>query len=265
MAIPGFFSMLAFFLFPLAAVLTAGIAEGGTGFRRIFEDGLFLRGLGGSVSLSASTGAASLVAGFFIALRLSTLSERTRSLFLFLLSLPLTFSGMIVAYGFILTFGRAGVVTIALSRFGVDPALFAGFIYSPFGLAFAYCYYLIPRVVLLLLPVLVNFDKSKLAAAGSMGAGRIRVVVDILIPEIMPTALAALCLVAAVAFGAYGTALALMGTQVNILPLLLYSKISDIESDFPSAAALSVILIAVSTSIMACGELAAGRRDGGSR
>jgi hypothetical protein len=38
--------------------------------------------------------------------------------------------------------------------------------------------------------------------------------------------------VAAVVFGAYGTALALVGTQLNILPLKLYSLISETGSDF---------------------------------
>ena len=45
-------------------------------------------------------------------------------------------------------------------------------LFTPIGLAFASSYYLIPRVVMLLLPVLVNFDRAQLAAAESLGATR---------------------------------------------------------------------------------------------
>ena len=95
----------------------------------------------------------------------------------------------------------------------------------------------------MLLPVLVNFDRSQISAAASLGATDLRALLDILVPQMLPSAVAAFCLVAAVAIGAYGTALALVGTQVNILPLLLYSQISVSGTDFPAAAALSVVLL----------------------
>jgi putative spermidine/putrescine transport system permease protein len=76
-----------------------------------------------------------------------------------------------------------------------------------------------------------------------------------MIPQIMPSLFAAFCLTSAVAIGAYGTALALVGTQVNILPLLLYSKISETGSDFPAAAAMSVILMAICCLVVTAAEL----------
>ena len=71
----------------------------------------------------------------------------------------------------------------------------------------------------------------------------------------------AFCLVAAVALGAYGTALALVGTQLNILPLQIYSKISETGSDFAAAAALSLILLALCSLVMATGEVFASSRE----
>ena len=181
---------------------------------------------------------------------------------MFLTALPLTFSGLVVAFGFILAFGRAGFVTLSLERlFGVDPAAFASLVYSPAGLAVVYSYYLIPRVVMLMLPVLVNFDRAQLAAAASLGAGPWRAVADVLVPQILPTAAAAFCLVVAVAFGAYGTALALVGTQVNILPLQLFTMVSDAGTDFPLAAALALVLTALCTAAMSIGEVAVARRQ----
>ncbi len=261
MAAPGSIVVFFFFIVPLVVVVAEAFEDGGAAFGRVFHDSIFWRGLGGTLVLGTVAPVVSLAVGFGVAWHLSAIPEKVRAGLLFWISLPLTFSGLIVAYGFILAFGRAGFITLSLEPLGVDPAGFSGFIYSPAGLAFAYSYYLIPRVVLFLLPVLVNFDRAQITAAESLGAGPIRAVVDILIPQILPSAVAAYCLVAAVAIGAYGTALALVGTQVNILPLILYSRISDTGVDFPSAAALSVVLLALCTLVLGFGEIYASRKE----
>ncbi|HEX2114937.1 MAG TPA: ABC transporter permease subunit [Alphaproteobacteria bacterium] len=259
LAAPGIAVLAFFFAVPLAAVSAEAFSD--DAFARVFANPLFWRGLGGSIILTLTAAAFSLVVGFAVALHLSRLSARVRSALLFVIALPLTFSGLIVAYGFILTYGRAGFVTQLLAFVGVDAVAFSGILFSPVGLAFASSYYLIPRVVMLLLPVLLNFDRAQIAAAESLGATRRAALVDILIPQILPTALTAFCLVAAVVFGAYGTALALVGTQLNILPLQLYSLISETGSDFAAASALSLLLMAICSSIMAVGEVAAARSE----
>lgn len=261
MAAPGSLIILLFFIVPLAVVTGEAFTGGGRAFTAIFTDTIFWRGLAGTLVLGLTAPAFSLVVGFGVAWHLSALPQNLRTNLLFWISLPLTFSGLIVAYGFILSFGRAGFVTLSLAELGVDPATFSGFLYSPAGLAFAYSYYLIPRVVLILLPVLVNFDRSQIKAAHSMGASHFQAVKDILVPQILPSAVSAFCLVSAVAIGAYGTALALVGTQVNILPLILYSRISDTGADFTSTAALSVVLLTLCTIVLAAGELYILRRS----
>lgn len=261
LAAPAFILLGMFFLLPLSSVLIEPFLDKGQAFMRLWSDPMFLRGLQGSTVLALTAGILSVIVGIPVALQLSRMKEKYRLLAMFCISLPLTFSGLIVAYGFILCFGRAGFITLLLAKIGVPPEWVAGLVYSPVGLALAYCYYLIPRVVLLLLPALTNFDMNLITAATSMGATRLRAFFDILLPEIMPTIGVAFCLVAAVAFGAYGTALALVGTQVNILPLLLYSRISDTGSDFPQAAAISLVLLGACSLIMGMAELIALRRE----
>ncbi len=259
LAAPAALLLAFFFVLPLAAV--AGDAFAGGAFARVFASDSFWRGLLGSLELTAIAAALSLFVGFAVALHLSRLRPAWRTALVFFISLPLTFSGLIVAYGFILAYGRAGFVTQVLAEIGIDPAAFSGVLFSPLGLALASSYYLIPRVVLLLLPVLLNFDRTQLAAAESFGASRARAVFDIMVPQILPTAATAFCLIAAVVFGAYGTALALVGTKVNILPLQLYSLVSETGADFPAAAALALLLIAICSCIMAAGEFLAARSE----
>jgi len=258
---PGAALLIFFFLIPLAAVSKDGFADGGQAFLRVLRNDLFWGGLRGTLVLAGTASVFSLAVGFAVALHLSRIGNTARTILVFFIALPLTFSGLIVAYGFILSYGRAGFITQILATAGIDPATFSRLLYSPLGLAFASSYYLIPRVVMLLLPVLVNFDAAQYTAAESLGATRGQTIRDILIPQILPTALTAFCLIAAVAIGAYGTALALVGTQVNILPLQLYSMISETGSDFPAAAALSLLLMAMCSCIIAIGEIAAARHE----
>jgi putative spermidine/putrescine transport system permease protein len=260
LAAPGLLALAFFFALPLTAVSLDALASAGA-FGRVFDNPLFWSGLAGSATLTLTASCFSLAVGFAVALHLSRLSPGLRGALQFLIALPLTFSGLIVAYGFILTYGRAGFVTQLLGMVGVDPVAFSRILYSPVGLAFASSYYLIPRVVMLLLPVMLNFDRAQLTAAESLGATRRQAIVDVLIPQILPTAFTAFCLISAVVFGAYGTALALVGTRLNIVPLQLYSLISETGSDFAAAAALSLILTAICSCIMAIGEIVASRAE----
>lgn len=262
-ATPGAALIGLFFLLPVGAVLSGAFAEDGGAFARLAADPVFWNGLRGTLILGTAAPLFSLVVGVGVALALARFKPGLRTATLIAISLPLTFSGLIVAYGFILLLGRAGFVTLLLAKAGFDPAVVGAFIYSPLGLGLAYSYYLIPRVVLIVLPAIGNFDRAQLSAARSLGAGRFGAFIDVMLPQIMPSLVAAFCLTAAVAIGAYGTALALVGTQVNILPLVLYSKISETGSDFPAAAAASLVLVAICVAVIAVGEAFGSRRRSG--
>ncbi|MCP5152568.1 MAG: ABC transporter permease subunit [Ectothiorhodospiraceae bacterium] len=260
LALPAVVFLLVFFVLPLSVLVVEAGADGGSAFGRLWADPVFWKGLQGSLVLGTAAPLFSTAVGYAVALFLARCSERRRTALLFAISLPLTFSGLIVAYGFILVFGRAGFVTLLLAEVGLDPAVVGGLIYSPVGLGFAYSYYLIPRVVMVVLPVVLNFDHAQIDAACSLGASNPRAHLDVLLPQIYPSLLTAFCLTSAVAIGAYGTALALVGTQVNILPLVLYSKISETGTDFPAAAAISVVLMGLCCLVVAVSEGMGGRR-----
>lgn len=259
LAAPGAGVFALFFLLPVAVVVVSAFADGGAAFGRIARDPVFWNGLKGTLALGAIAPLFSLIVGFGVASALARMKPRARMAALIAVSLPLTFSGLIIAYGFILLLGRAGFVTLLLARLGADPASVGAFIFSPAGLGFAYSYYLIPRVVLILLPAISNFDGNQLLAARSLGAGPRRAIVDVMLPQIVPSLIAAFCLTCAVAVGAYGTALALVGTQVNILPLVLYSKVSETGTDLPAAAAISLVLVAISACVVSLAEVARRR------
>jgi putative spermidine/putrescine transport system permease protein len=262
--LPGLALFLLFFVLPVSLILSEALSDT-MAFSRVFSDSLFQKGLWGTVVLGTITPLFSVSVGFCVAMALNRMGPNLRTTTLFAISLPLTFSGLIVAYGFILAFGRAGFVTQLLAKFGLDPAVVGALIFSPTGLGLAYSYYLIPRVIMVLLPAVQNFDMVQLDVARSLGAGRVRTVMGIMLPQIFPSLVSAYCLTAAVAMGAYGTALALVGTQLNILPLLLYSKISEGGTDLPAAAAISIVLLALCCVVITVGEIFVSSRKNNSQ
>lgn len=261
LAAPGALVLLVFFALPVLAVAFDAFSEGTAAFARVFALPTFWPSLAGSALLTVVAAGLSTLVGVAVALHLSRLAEHTRTLLSFVIALPLTFSGLIVAYGFILGYGRAGFFTQLLAFAGADPALIGKALYTPVGLAFASSYYLIPRVVMAVLPVFVNFDPAQLAVAESLGATRAQAFRQVMLPQLAGPIIGAMCLVGAVVFGAYGTALALVGTQLRILPLQLYSLISETGSDFPAAAALALLITAACSAIMATGEWIGSRHE----
>lgn len=258
---PAWAFMALFFLLPLGSLVPEAFTEGGSAFGRLWANPLLLRAFVNTLVLGLTAGALSGLVGTVIAIELARQPEARRRWMMTLLGLPLAFSGLVIAYGFILAFGRSGFVTQLLAGLGLDPAVVGNWIYGAGGLGCAYAYYLVPRVALSLYPVFANLDLRPMLAARTLGATRWRAFRDTVIAEVAPSVVSNACMVAAIAMGTYGTALALVGTQLNILPLMLYSQVSDGGSDFGTAAALSLVLMALCVIVMGMGDAIARKRE----
>lgn len=262
---PAWLFMALFFATPLAALLPEAFIVDGQPtlavFGRVLGDRLFWAALRNTLALGLTSGALSALVGTVLAIELARQPASRRRWLLVLLGLPLAFSGLVIAYGFILAFGRAGFVTQLLAVLGADPARVGQWIYTVGGLGLAYAYYLVPRVALTLYPVFANLDARPFHAARTLGATRWQAFRDTVVAEVAPSVLGSACLVAALAMGTYGTALALTGTQLNILPLLMLAQVSDGGSDFAGAAAMSLLLMMVCVFVMGMGDVASSRRD----
>lgn len=260
---PAMLFMVVFFVLPLLALVPAAWAGHGRAFLRVFADPLFWPALRNTVLLGVGAAVVSALVGTLLAMELARLPAARRQIYIALLGLPLAFSGLVIAYGFILAFGRAGFVTQLLAGLGADPARVGSVIYSVPGLVFAYAYYLTPRVALSLYPVFASLDPAQGLAARTLGASRWRAWRDTVLVEVAPSIFSSAALVAALSMGTYGTALALAGTQLNILPLMLLARISEGNMDFAGASALSLVLLLVCVAIMGIGDIHARHRESG--
>ncbi|GAA1405104.1 ABC transporter [Glutamicibacter uratoxydans] len=159
--------------------------------------------------------------------------------------------GVALAFAFIATLGVQGLVTqLVLQLTGWD--LSQSIQLASFsGLVLVYLYFQIPLMAILMLPAFGSLKKQWPEAAYSLGASRLRYLVDIALPIMWPPIAGSLLLLFANAFGAYATAYALAGGRVNLVPILIGFFISgDVMSDESFAAALVTGMIIVVVAAM---------------
>ncbi len=201
-----------------------------------------------SIRLSALT--AVLGAGFGLIIALAIIRGRMPP---FLRSTVMTFSGVAsnfagvpLAFAFLATLGRLGIVTIILKSFGLDIYRGGFNVISFFGLTITYLYFQIPLMVLIIAPAIDGLKKEWSEAAATLGASPFQFWRYVGLPVLWPNLLGTLSLLFANAFGAIATAYSLTGSGLNIVPILLFSQIrGDVLHNPGLGAALALGMIVI--------------------
>jgi putative spermidine/putrescine transport system permease protein len=163
------------------------------------------------------------------------------------------FAGIPLAFAFLATLGRTGLVTMLLmSVFGFN--LYAtGFNLLSFtGLVITYLYFQIPLMVLILLPALDGLKREWREASEILGASKWQYWSYVAFPILWPSLLGSTLLLFANAFGAIATAYGLTGSSLNIVPILLYAQIRGDVLHNPNlgyALALGMIVITAMSNL----------------
>lgn len=143
------------------------------------------------------------------------------------------FAGVPLSFAFIATLGRLGFATVLLRDWlGVN--LYAtGFNLISFaGLTITYLYFQIPLMVLIITPALDGLKREWREAAESLGASNAQYWRMIALPVLWPALLGTFALLFANAFGAVATAMALTGSSLSILPIILFAQVrGDVLQD----------------------------------
>ena len=206
------------------------------------------------VSVASSLGGALI--GFFLAwaIVLGGVPSWIRSSLLTFSGVASNFAGVPLAFAFLATLGRTGLVTVFLREwFGFN--LYAtGFnLLSFLGLTITYMYFQIPLMVLILTPALDGMKKEWREASEILGASTWQYWRMVALPILWPSLLGTTLLLFANAFGAIATAYALTGSSLNIVPILLYAQIRGDVLHNPNlgyALALGMIVITGISNIL---------------
>jgi len=188
--------------------------------------GAYARSYLGSLQLSATTAVLSAVLGLALAFAIvrSRRGRLLRRLVLTASGVLANFGGVPLAFAFLATIGNAGVVTAVLTGpLGLDGFRLA----SLTGLALVYLYFLIPLMVLTIVPALEALRPQWREASDVLGASGWQYWRHVGGPVLAPPVLGATMLLFASAFAAYATAKALVGSSVPLVTLQIADSLSS--------------------------------------
>lgn len=211
---------------------------------QVIADPLFARALGNSILISLGTAVLGAVVGGLVAAAIVSGSERGRRLSLGLVAVTSNFGGIPLSFAFIALLGTNGFITLLLREsFGVRlyPGTFS--LYSWTGLTMVYFYFQLPLMILIFTPAIARLKPVWREAAATLGAPDWYYWWRVGLRVMAAPFIAALALLFANALGAYATAYALVGGNLNILPIQIGRYIEgDLNYDPGKASALSLIL-----------------------
>ncbi|MDP2779733.1 ABC transporter permease subunit [Devosia sp.] len=209
-----------------------------------------------SIRIAGASSIIGALAGLAIALAIirGRLPAPLRSAIMTFSGVASNFAGVPLAFAFIATLGRLGLVTIiAKTVFGLD-LYRAGFnLLSFWGLTITYLYFQIPLMILIIAPAIDGLKKEWSEAAASLGAQPWQFWRYIGLPILWPSFLGTVSLLFANAFGAIATAYGLTGSSLNIVPILLYAQIRGDALQNPglgAALALGMVVITAFANII---------------
>ena len=204
-----------------------------------------------SIRISGASAVLGALIGLAIALAIirGKLPQGLRSAVMTFSGVASNFAGVPLAFAFISTLGRLGLVTIILKLIGVDLYRSGFNLLSFWGLTITYLYFQIPLMILIIAPAIDGLKKEWSEAAAILGASPWQFWRYVGLPILWPSFLGTLSLLFANAFGAIATAYALTGSSLNIVPVLLYAQIRGDALQNPGlGAALAVGMIVITAT-----------------
>ena len=235
-----FLAFAALFLILPTIQLVAGAfrtPEGGFTLRNVA--GLFqpsiLAAFWISIRISVASAALGCLIGFSIAaaITLGGLPRWIRGPVSTFSGVASNFAGVPLAFAFLATLGRLGLVTVLLREwFGVNIYALGFNLLSFWGLTLTYLFFQIPLMILIVTPALDGLKREWREAAEILGATGAQYWRMVALPILWPTLVGTFALLFANAFGAVATAYALTGSSLGIVPILLFAQIrGDVLQD----------------------------------
>lgn len=181
-----------------------------------------------SIRISLASAALGSVIGFFLAYAIvhGNLPGWIRPAIVTFSGVASNFAGIPLAFAFLATLGRLGLVTVFLNEaFGINLYRMGFNLLSFWGLTITYLYFQIPLMVLIIAPALDGLKREWREASSILGASNWQYWRMVALPVLFPSLLGCFLLLFANAFGAIATAYALTGSSLNIVPILLYAQI----------------------------------------
>lgn len=228
-------------LLPLSALLFNSTGLSWAKFWSVATDARVLA----SYRVSLSTAAAAAVTDAFLGLLLAWVLVRYdfpgKRLFDALIDLPFALPTAVAGVSLTALYSQNGWIGSLLEPLGLRVA------FTPLGITLALMFIGIPFVVRTVQPVLEDLDRDMEEASATLGAGRWRTFLRIVMPELFPPLLTGFALAFARGIGEYGSVVFISGNmpmRTEIAPLLIMSKLE--QFDYAGATAVALLLLLIS-------------------
>ena len=243
---------IVFQIAPLVWVLIHSVQSEDSGwglanFSKIFSSRFYLQAIQHSLEISFWSSVFGIVIAVLGSYSLRKVDSRLRNFVNAFANMTSNFSGVPLAFAFIILLGFNGSITIMLKQAGIIEDFN---LYSKTGLIILYTYFQIPLGVLLLYPAFDSRREDWRESASLLGANSWQFWRFIGLPVLTPALLGTFVILLANALGAYATVYALTTGNFNVLPIRIAAMVSgDISLDPNMASALAVILVGLMTLV----------------
>jgi ABC-type spermidine/putrescine transport system permease subunit I len=245
--LPGLLLVAALFLYPLSFSLISAFTEGGGFTLAHFEKAFELYSVDVRFTLFIVLASTVLIALVSIAIAgVLTLSETPwlvailRSLYRWPLFIP-----FIVAAQCMRTFlAKNGLMNNSLVAMGVLEPLQTTSLLDWRGIIITFVWKQVPFVTLLLAGAMASLDRATIEAGRNLGASRLRVLVEIVLPQVAQTLLVGLVLSFVTMLSVLSVPLMVAGSQPTMLTVDMAFRINS-YGDYATANALGVISYAM--------------------
>lgn len=236
-------------LLPLAQLVISSLIGKDSGqfglenFIKILTTPLYQQAIINSLRLSLISAFVGIIVAFLAGKFCQECGEKGKRIFTMVLNMTSNFSGVPLAFAFMVLMGNTGVLTLLGQQLGI-PFLANFDLYSGQGLMLVYIYFQIPLATLLLLPAFQGIRPEWRAAAIILQANPFNYWSRIAIPNLLPSILGTLSVLFANALAAYATSYALVTNNYALLALQITAKFKgDVQIDKNTGGALAVVLI----------------------
>ncbi|VVQ06294.1 hypothetical protein PS918_04704 [Pseudomonas fluorescens] len=222
-------------------------------FTRIFNSKFYLQAIQYSLEISFWSSVFGIVIAVLGAYSLHRVDSKLRNFVNAFANMTSNFSGVPLAFAFIILLGFNGTFTIMLKQAGIIQDFN---LYSKTGVIILYTYFQIPLGVLLLYPAFDALREDWRESAALLGANSWQFWRHIGLPVLTPALLGTFVILLANALGAYATVYALTTGNFNVMPIRIAAMVSgDISLDPNLASALAVVLVALMTLVTVVHQL----------
>ena len=239
-----------FEIIPVGYTIVRGfMPEGGAlgftldNFSYIFTTMLYQKAITNSLMISILSAVIGIIIAFIGAKAVHEEGGKIKQVFMSILNMVSNFSGVPLAFAYIIMLGNIGVMTMIGKNYGID--FLANFpLYSVWGLLLIYVYFQIPLATLLLIPAFESIRTEWKEAVSLLGGNHTIFWLKVGIPVLLPSILGTFSVLFANALAAYASAYALLMNNVSLLPIRLSEQfVGDISQRPEFGSAIAVVMM----------------------